>query len=514
MVRKSVLIFLFLLIAGLVFALTVNDGGDKNNMVFVTGGQFRMGDAGEPNDEEPVHPITLKNFYIGIYEVTQKEWIAVMGANLAYYIGDDNPVERVNWYEAVEFCNRKSIKEGRKPCYSGSGDDITCDFSADGYRLPTEAEWEFAALGGKKSKNFIYSGSNDAREVAWFEVNSGLRPNPVGQKKSNELGIYDMSGNIWEWCWDWYDKDYYKNSPGQDPTGPGPSKEQGKVRCYRGGGNCGREEFLRVKGRFSLPAGFKHSDMGVRLVCVDTGKKPEGMVLVEGGAFNMGDSYGGRQGERPVRLTTLSDFYLCKFEVTQQEWTDIMGDNPSFFMDLAAPVHCVSWNSAIDFCNKKSTAEGLTPCYKVSGNSVVCDFRADGYRLPTEAEWEYACRGGEKSKNFKFSGSNDPNEVAWFFPPSSYRMQPVGSKKPNELGIFDMSGNALEWCWDWFHREYYAGGDIADPIGPDSGVRRIVRGGSSLSTADTVRPFIRGSYKPFRAFLQIGLRVARTAVKK
>ncbi len=169
------------------------------DMVYVEGSSFTMGDTagGGSSDEKPTHQVTLSSFYIGKYEVTQKQWQEVMGNNPSYFKGDDLPVEQVSWYDCVDFCNKLSQKEDLTPCYSGSGAKITCNWNANGYRLPTEAEWEYAAKGGNKSKGLRFSGSKKLRSVAWYYGNSS-KTNQVGQKQANELGIYDMtamSGN-------------------------------------------------------------------------------------------------------------------------------------------------------------------------------------------------------------------------------------------------------------------------------------------------------------------------------
>ncbi|MDD3052210.1 MAG: SUMF1/EgtB/PvdO family nonheme iron enzyme, partial [Candidatus Cloacimonetes bacterium] len=142
---------------------------DLDGMIFVRGGTFLMGSDDGEKDEKPVHSVTVEDFYIERYEVTQKEWKEVMGSNPSCSKGDDLPVEKISWYDAVSFCNKKSISKGLTPCYSGRGVDIVCDWNANGYRLPTEAEWEYAARGGRKTGNFIFAGSNEVDEVACYD---------------------------------------------------------------------------------------------------------------------------------------------------------------------------------------------------------------------------------------------------------------------------------------------------------------------------------------------------------
>ncbi len=231
-------------------------------MIFVQGGSFMMGSNEGESDEKPVHQVTVSDFYIGKYEVTQKEWVEVMGNNPSNWKGDNLPVECVSWLDAVDYCNKRSIKEGLQPCYSGSGNSLSCNFNANGYRLPTEAEWEYAARGGSNSKGYKYSGSNNLSEVAWWNGNSGSKTHPAGTKTANELGIYDMSGNVWEWCWDWYDSGYYAKSQSSDPQGVG----SGRSRVLRGGSWCDNGSNCRVAFRNNYYSGNGSSYFGFRVL--------------------------------------------------------------------------------------------------------------------------------------------------------------------------------------------------------------------------------------------------------
>lgn len=234
------------------------------SMIYVEGGSFMMGDTfGDGNfPEKPAHNVTLSNFYISAYEVTQKEWIETIGYNPAKFWTEENPVESVSWNDAYQFCNSRSLLEGLQPCYTITGSAVSCDFSANGYRLPTEAEWEYAARGGKNSGNTKYSGSSDPKEVAWFYNNSGNTTHPVGTKKANELGILDMSGNVWEFCWDFYGENYYSQSPSLNPTGPA----EGQFRVLRGGAWTDDMVFNKVYYRNYYGQRDRGTNTGVRLV--------------------------------------------------------------------------------------------------------------------------------------------------------------------------------------------------------------------------------------------------------
>jgi formylglycine-generating enzyme required for sulfatase activity len=222
-------------------------------MIYVDKGTFMMGCTAEQGDEcladeNPEHSVTLREFYISKTEVTQGLWKAVMEENPSYFTGDNLPVENVSWSAVQAFIAALNAKTGKT------------------YRLPTEAEWEYAARGGKKSNGYRYSGGNTIGNVAWYDQNSGAaggKTHPVGTKTPNELGIYDMCGNVWEWVSDWYSPAYYSASSPEatNPTGP-PS---GINRVIRGGGFDGEATFLRNSRRRDVSPTFSYHNLGFRL---------------------------------------------------------------------------------------------------------------------------------------------------------------------------------------------------------------------------------------------------------
>ena len=232
------------------------------------------------------------------------------------------------------------------------------------------------------------------------------------------------------------------------------------------------------------------------------------MIWINGGTFTMGSpaAESGRSGnEGPQRQVTLSSFYIGRYEITQAEYQEIMGANPSSFKGQDLPVETVSWFDAIDYCNRRSEKEGLIPVYTISGNSVRWNENANGYRLPSEAEWEFACRAGSQTP---FYTGTSVNEAGWHSGNSGGRTHPVGTKQPNSWGLYDMHGNVLEWCWDWLGT--YSGEAQTDPRGAISGSSRVYRGGCFRFEAHQSRSAFRfGNHPNLRVFL-VGLRVARS----
>lgn len=263
--------------------------------------------------------------------------------------------------------------------------------------------------------------------------------------------------------------------------------------------------------------------------CGCSKEEQESLVLVKGNAAADTTSLSQGQAE------TISDFYIGKYEVTQKEWTDVMGNNPSGFQGETLPVETVSWYDAIEYCNKRSEKEGLTPYYSIDKSNKdpenVSEFDdikwtisvnegANGYRLPTEAEWQYAAGGGMESKQYTYSGGNNEEETTWYFRNSGKEFlngdwewtriennrnstHPVGSKKPNELGLYDMSGNVREWCFNWYQ-------DLA--IG--SGNYRVWKGGGWLGDKTSCQISYRGKYEANGKGPDMGLRVCRSIYEK
>ena len=508
--------------------------GVELQMVKVEAGSFEMGKKdGDNLGNEFSHRVTLKHdFYIGKTEVTQAQWKAVMTNNPSSWKSDDLPVEHVSWEDAQEFCKRMN--------------EIFANKLPDGYRfdLPTEAQWEFAARGGNKSSGYKYSGSAIPSVVAWHADNSGNKPHPVGQKQANELGLYDMCGNVAEWCRDWYENSFaadpeFLRGNIESPMGQGETQIRG-LRVIRGG-NYGSNVVLhcRVASRFVFSYGKGLSEIGFRLALVPIEEDAQAnetmftdenmnqsasvkefifpgsggvglyMIKVEAGTFTMGaNDDENDSNEKPHVVNLKHDFYIGQTEVTQAQWKEVANSNPSRFKGDDLPVEQVSWEDAHAFCKEL--------------NELFMDDLPEGYHfdLPTEAQWEYAARGGNKSCGYKYSGSGITDSVAWFIDSkSNLETHPVGMKLANELGLYDMSGNVHEWCRDWYEEDYaddpeFLRGNVKTLqgkgwiLGP-----RVKRGGSFISSSFRCRVASRQGEDASMHLDHLGFRLALVPIQ-
>lgn len=230
-------------------AQTFTVKGVSFKMIDVEGGSFDMGSDSGSSDEVPIHRVTLSEYSIGETEVTQALWQTVMGNNPSYFKGDNMPVENISWKDCQKFIRKLN--------------EMTQTQRSDGreFRLPTEAEWEFAARGGNKSRHTEYAGSSAIGDVAWYKENGNNRTHPVAQKAPNELGLYDMTGNVQEWCHDWYDSEYYRKSPSLNPC----NEVKASSRVLRGGSRFDNARYSRVFSRSHFPPGDRGYTFGFRL---------------------------------------------------------------------------------------------------------------------------------------------------------------------------------------------------------------------------------------------------------
>jgi formylglycine-generating enzyme required for sulfatase activity/WD40 repeat protein len=526
-------------------------------MRLIPPGKFEMGTPAERESfphEKPLHPVTLTEpFYAATCEVTVKQFREFVTAkeyvteaehadtggsgrhfppkgefkhdsktnwlNPGFKQTDDHPVVHVSWNDAVAFCEWLSAKEGRR------------------YELPTEAQWEFACRAGTTTRFFWGDDAGMAHRFANFRENSlyKLHPEwvepittsddlypftaPVGQFEPNAFGLRDMSGNVWEWCSDRFDKDYYSKSPPQNPTG----STTGKTRLLRGGSWVTSPVYGRSAFRDGgIPPYSRYDHIGFRVVVVGDLKTPTvtqalpptfkhnlGMefVLVPKGKSWLG---GGKDKLGDKEVVIPADFYLGKYEVTQEEWEQVMGQNPSHFSrrgvgkgvvkdtkdaDLKRfPVENVSWNDCQDFIKKLNERE------KEAGWV---------YRLPTEVEWEYACRGGamtdQRGSDFDYYFQKPKNTIlpvdaSFRFDGSPKQPCKVGTYPANPLGLHDMHGGVWEWCENLLNNNR------------NDGVRAY-RGGSWDSDAEECRSGHRNGATAQDHNDNYGLRVARVRVE-
>jgi formylglycine-generating enzyme required for sulfatase activity len=233
-------------------------------------------------------------------------------------------------------------------------------------------------------------------------------------------------------------------------------------------------------------------------------------VLVDAGTFLQGKRT--LEPVSPGRRVTVSPYYMSETEITQGQYKTVTGLEPSLFHSSENPVERVSWYDAVGFCNKLSALDGLKAAYLIEGSNVTWDRTSDGWRLPTEAEFEFAARGGAQGHDFDFPGSNTADDVGWSFSTSGKQTRPVRSLKPNELGLYGLAGNVWEWCWDWYAFDRSAMPSM-DPSGPQVGTDRINRGGGwNDDFVDSMRPYFRADDGPDSKDSDLGFRVVRTSL--
>ncbi|MBO4715474.1 MAG: formylglycine-generating enzyme family protein [Verrucomicrobia bacterium] len=514
------------------FTIPLADGVGLD-MVWIEPGTFTMGSPSDElsrSDGEVQHEVTLtQGYWLGQYEVTQAQYEAVMGDNPSWFNGADLPVEYVDWYDARFFCLRLTKLEreaGRLP-------------KGYEYNLPTEAQWEYACRAGtttalNNGKNLTsWFESPEMNEVGWYWYNSDSSVNeegtthPVGQKKPNAWGLYDMHGNVYEWCWDTYGD--YPTTAVTDPTGA----ISGSYSVLRGGSWRERASFCRsayrTAGVFRTASyNDKKWDRGFRVALVKTEIEIDPpvednitisladdvdleLIWIEPGTFMMGspeDELGRERIEPQHEVTLTQGYWLGKYEVTQAQYKAVMEYNPSHSRADDLPVECVSWYDAKSFCAT------LTKLERAAGR-LSEEYE---YTLPTEAQWEYACRAGTTTA--LNSGKNlsdktmcpEVDEVGWYGYNSGKTTHPVGQKQPNAWGFYDMHGNVYEFCLDLYGN--YPTTPVTDPTGPDGGMLYyIMRGGDWNNDAFGCRSASRNATGPSDGWTNVGFRVALAKVK-
>ncbi|MDX2038230.1 MAG: bifunctional serine/threonine-protein kinase/formylglycine-generating enzyme family protein [Isosphaeraceae bacterium] len=563
------------------FSIVTSTIGSK--FVLIPAGEFDMGssrsESGAESEEKPKRRIQItRSFYLQQTPVTQEQFGRFKADHSIIPSPRlELPAEEVSWYEAIAFCNWLSVLEGLDPYYEEDNSGVIIDRNGSGFRLPTEAEWEYACRGGTKTR---YSFGDDSRELlhhAWYTDNSNGTIHTVGRKGLNSFTLADMHGNVWEWVWDYWRVGTYrdKSISSIDPM----NSEYGKLRVLRGGSAKSTANHLRSacrnrcdphekrpfvgfrpartlpapgsmkpiktigadamkevpKSRDSEPVRFERLESvpppriepvrprpepkrAPEPFSIVTSKIGSKLVLIPAGEFDMGSdgSDKGAQGyEKPKHRVRISrPFYLQQTPVTQKEFAQFKADHKNYFPNKPDhPAEQVTWDEAVQFCNWLSKQEGLEPYYYADPVSSIIDREAPGYRLPTEAEWEYACRGGTTTRYWFGNDANLLPDYAWFDKTSNSSTQPVGKKPLNPFQLADMHGNVWEWMQDYWDAEAYKMriSISIDPLTEMPSERRVLRGGSLGSNAPRLRAASRGKNSPSRRW-DYGCRPARTCL--
>ena len=594
--------------------------------VLIPPGEFMMGsthkdveaaakeiDPGDLNwvnalkSEIPRHTVVLTQpIYLGVHEVTQAEYQRIVKTNPSHFRAggagkemiaelDTNsfPVEMVNWNDATQFCLRLAELETTALASDRpkASDQRPC------YRLPTDAEWEFACRAGTSTAFWFGDKPNELEQFGWWSKNSKGRTHAVGELPANPFGLNDTLGNVWEWVQDGWELTYFsefRDTPARDPTGPLLASA---IRVIRGGDWRYPASYSRCSSRFGPGPHFRNEYIGFRVaLSVETVKlsltpppavapfnaeqakqhqeawakhlgvpveytNSIGMkfVLIPPGEFTMGSTpevieelvehfreannehtphaVERAQSEGPQHKVILTQpRYLAIHEVTQAQYEKVMGKNPSHFAATGAgkeavagvdtanhPVEMTNWNDAADFCVKLSQKESLKPAYFRNGQSVTM-LNSNGYRLPTEAEWEFSCRAGSTTKMWIGDNAETLVEAAWILDNSGNRTHPVGELRSNPFGLCDIHGNVGEWCQDKWELTYYSRFQEQSALDPQNTSSelpfRVARGSSWIGWPYECAASARWNIDPTSSICQLGFRVSlsveavKMAIKK
>ncbi|PZN82954.1 MAG: hypothetical protein DM484_05555 [Candidatus Methylumidiphilus alinenensis] len=591
------------------------DGSESPAMVWLPGGEFMMGQDDSPyDDEKPAHPVRVDAISIGQYPVTFAEYDRFCSATQRKPPDDrswgrgERPAINVSWQDAMDYCDWLGQQTGEH------------------YRLATEAEWEYACRSGSTTRYCYGDDESGLGDYAWYSKNANGQTHPVGQKKPNAWQLYDLHGNVWEWCADWYAGDYYAQLAGhsqhtasaseQSASGSASGREQlasenpsgpasGSYRVVRGGSWLSVADYCRSADRGRLDPSYRFNYLGFRLsrtgpwrshpitlgaadlpglgavsnrdkqpqqassVAVENrsheaqtkpryqdyqvfhdslasdakGGEAPAMVYLPGGTFLMGDEKG-RDNEKPVHAVKLDAFAMGRTpvtwgeyrrfcEATGEHWPEWLEQGSQYHLEtgksdhyrrpgisregLDLPVVGIAWKDANAYCLWLSGQTG------------------EVYALPTEAQWEYACRAGNPGRWCFGDDEKQLAEYAWYDKNSNNKLHPVMGKAANAFGLYDVHGNVWDWCADWYSNDYYtqlaghsqhtastseqsASGSASEreqlasenPSGPASGSIRVVRGGSWLNVAGDCRSAIRNRFVPSRRYGDLGFRLSRT----
>ncbi len=583
------------------------DGSESPAMVWLPGGEFMMGQDDSPyDDEKPAHPVRVDAISIGQYPVTFAEYDRFCSATQRKPPDDrswgrgERPAINVSWQDAMDYCDWLGQQTGEH------------------YRLATEAEWEYACRSGSTTRYCYGDDESGLGDYAWYSKNANSQTHPVGQKKPNAWQLYDLHGNVWDWCADWYSGDYYAQLAGhsqhtasaseQSASGSASGREQlasenpsgpasGSNRVVRGGSWHYVADYCRSairnlhdpSSRYDL-IGFRLSRTGPwrshpitlgraveaspefeealpldssprgaaptskprfqdyevfhdSLASDAKGGEAPAMVYLPGGTFLMGDEKGSHD-EKPVHPVRLSAFamgrtpvtigeYLKFCQATDSHWPEWLEPGSQYHLEtgksdhyrrpgisregLDLPVVGIAWKDANAYCLWLSGQTG------------------EVYALPTEAQWEYACRAGNPGRWCFGDDEKQLAEYAWYSGNAGGKLHPVMGKAANGFGLYDVHGNVREWCEDWYASDYYeqlaghsqhtasaseqsASGSASgreqlaseNPSGPASGSYRVVRGGSWFYDADLCRSAYRDYFDPSLRIYYLGFRLSRT----